>query len=72
LSSELRKPLAEEHFEPIVEDGATNLEEEVGTLCRPAHRLAFSHPLVDQVTHCRFGQSARYPEAIPPVLSVVP
>jgi hypothetical protein len=31
LSSELRKPLAEEHFEPIVEDGATNLEEEVGS-----------------------------------------
>jgi hypothetical protein len=29
LSSEPRKPLAEEHFEPIVEDGATNLEEEV-------------------------------------------
>jgi hypothetical protein len=44
----------------------------VGTLCRPAHRLAFSHPLVDQVTHCRFGQRAGYPEAIPPVLSVVP
>ena len=27
MSSEPRKPLAEEHFEPIVEDGATNLEE---------------------------------------------
>jgi hypothetical protein len=26
-------PLAEEHFEPIVEDGATNLEEKVGALC---------------------------------------
>jgi hypothetical protein len=33
LSSELRQPLAEEHFEPIVEYGATNLEEKVGTLC---------------------------------------
>jgi hypothetical protein len=25
-TSELRQPLEEEHFEPIVEDGATNLE----------------------------------------------
>ena len=33
MSSELRQPLAEEHFEPIVEDGATNLEKKVGALC---------------------------------------
>ena len=44
----------------------------MGTLCRPAHGLSFPHPLIDQVTHCRFGQSAGYPEAFPPVLGVVP
>ena len=71
LSSEVRQPLSKEHFESIVEDGATNLQQEVGTLCRPAHLLAFPHPLIDQVIHRRFSQSAGYLEPFPPVLSIV-
>jgi hypothetical protein len=41
-------------FQPSIENGATNLQEQVGTFARPSHRLLLAHSLIDQV-----GDSSR-------------
>jgi hypothetical protein len=43
----------------------------MSAFCGPAHRLAFSHPLIYQVTHSGFGRSARDPATVPMRVAVV-
>ena len=55
LLPEVGVPLAEESVQLLVENGAANLQQEVGTLAGPAHRLTFAHSLIDQMAHDRLG-----------------
>jgi hypothetical protein len=48
-------PLSKRIVEPVVEQRASHLEQEVRALCGPPHRLPFPHAGVEQVVHPRFG-----------------
>src|ERR1019366_482512 len=64
-------PFPEKRFEPIIEDSAAHLQQQVGTFRRPAHRLALSHALIHQVAHSRFCGRAGYSQPMAVGMSVV-
>jgi len=56
--TEVWVPLAEEPVQPVVENSAANLQNEVGTRGGPAHGLTFIHSLINQMTPSGPSQSA--------------
>jgi hypothetical protein len=49
VSTKARVPLAKYCVEPVVEDSAAHLQQEMSTFRRPAHWLTVAHSLIDQM-----------------------